>query len=79
MTKDLTEDTRKTLFRNIKKGRGTVLAIRILLAEEDNKKDLNRKNFSEALKDLRDLSNCIRKKLWNDITGNLKDSTLNKL
>jgi hypothetical protein len=79
MTKELTQDTRKILFKNILKGRGTLLAIGILRADKNIKKDLNRKNFSEAFKDLRDVSNCIRKNLWNDITGNLKDSTFKDL
>jgi hypothetical protein len=77
MTKDLTKDTRKTLLKNISEGRGTLLPIGIMQADEDIKKDLDRKNFSEAFKDLRDLSNCIHKNLWNDITENLKNSTLN--
>jgi hypothetical protein len=38
MTKDLTKDTRKTLFRYISKGRGTLLAIGILPADKDIKK-----------------------------------------
>jgi hypothetical protein len=55
ITKNLSEDTRKTLFKNILKDRGTLLSISILLADEDIKKDLHSKNFSEAVKDLCDL------------------------
>jgi hypothetical protein len=40
------------LFKNISKKRGTLLAIRILPADKDIKKDYNKKNFPKPCKDL---------------------------